>query len=82
MNGKTMVQNMSFNNYGLVINGKILGTEVTLREVFKRVTPQISGYYIYESEVRNINSFTGSFILCGPVSSRHQHDIFRLVSRV
>ena len=52
MNGKTMVQNMSFNNYGLVINGKILGTEVTLREVFKRVTPQISGYYIYESEVR------------------------------
>lgn len=50
MNGKTMVQNMSFNNYGLVINGKILGTEVTLTEVFKRVTPQISGYYIYESE--------------------------------
>ena len=46
-----MVQNMSFNNYGLVINGKILGTEVTLIEVFKRVTPQISGYYIYESEV-------------------------------
>ena len=56
MNGKTMVQNMSFNNYGLVINGKILGTEVTLREVFKRVTPQISGYYIYESEVRKMNS--------------------------
>ena len=51
MNGKTLVYNNSFNNYGMVVNGKILGTDLTMSEVFKRVTPQISGYYIFESEV-------------------------------
>lgn len=50
MNGKTVVHNMTFNNYGMVINGKILGTDLTFSEVYKRVTPQISGYYIFESE--------------------------------
>lgn len=51
MNGKTLVYTNSFNNYGMVVNGKILGTDLTMSEVFKRVTPQISGYYIFESEV-------------------------------
>ena len=51
INGKTLVYNNSFNNYGMVVNGKILGTDLTISEVFKRVTPQISGYYIFESEV-------------------------------
>ena len=51
MNGKTLVYNNSFNNYGMVVNGKILGTDLTISEVFRRVTPQISGYYIFESEV-------------------------------
>lgn len=51
INGKTLVYNNSFNNYGMVVNGKILGTDLTISEVFRRVTPQISGYYIFESEV-------------------------------
>ena len=51
MNGKTVVHNMTFNNYGMVVNGKILGTDLIFSEVFKRVTPEISGYYIFESEV-------------------------------
>ena len=54
MNGKTVVSDMTYNNYGLVVHGKILGTDVTFSELFKRVTPQISGYYIYESEVDKI----------------------------
>ena len=51
MNGKTVVHNMTFNNYGMVVNGKILGTDLIFSEVYKRVTPEISGYYIFESEV-------------------------------
>ena len=51
MNGKTVAHNMTFNNYGMTVNGKIMGTDLTFSEVFKRVTPQISGYYIFESQV-------------------------------
>jgi len=50
MNGKTVVSSMAYNNYGFVVNGKIQGTNLTFTEVFKRVTPKISGYYIFESQ--------------------------------
>ena len=56
MNGKTVVSSMAYNNYGFVVNGKIQGTNLTFTEVFKRVTPKISGYYIFESQVIMIST--------------------------
>ena len=61
MMGKTMVSEQIYTNRGMTTVVSVEGTGVTFTEVFKRVTPKISGYYTFESEVRygdrNSNNF-------------------------
>ena len=51
MMGKTMVSEQIYTNRGMTTVVSVEGTGVTFTEVFKRVTPKISGYYTFESEV-------------------------------
>ena len=47
-----MVSEQKWNNYGLMSTTTVEGTNIRFSEVFKRITPNISGYYVFESEVR------------------------------
>ena len=51
MLGKTLNSELVFHNYGVSITNKIEGSNVTFTELFKRITPKISGYFMFESEV-------------------------------
>ena len=51
MLGKVLTSELVFHNYGVSICNKIEGTNVCFTELFKRITPRISGYFIFESEV-------------------------------
>ena len=51
MLGKVLTSELVFHNYGVSICNKIEGTNVCFTELFKRITPKISGYFIFESEV-------------------------------
>ena len=51
MLGKTLISEMAFHNYGVSICNKIDGTNISFTELFKRITPKINGYFIFESEV-------------------------------
>ena len=55
MLGKTLISEMVFHNYGVSICNKIDGTNVSFTELFKRITPKINGYFIFESEVAGHN---------------------------
>jgi len=50
MLGKVLTSELVFHNYGVSICNKIEGTNVCFTELFKRITPKISGYFIFESE--------------------------------
>ena len=51
MLGKTLTSEMVFHNYGVSISNKIEGTNISFTELFKRITPKINGYFMFESEV-------------------------------
>ena len=51
MGDKTMVSDSTVNNYGMTIRGTIEGTALSFREEFKRVSPKVTGFYVFESEV-------------------------------
>jgi len=50
MNGKVMVSEQKFNNYGMISNTTVEGTNISFREIFKKVTPNMTGYFTFESE--------------------------------
>jgi len=50
MNGKVLNTEQVYNNYGMTVTGTIEGTNITFKEYYKRITPRISGYYVFESE--------------------------------
>jgi len=50
MLGKTLISEMVFHNYGVSISNKIDGTNISFTELFKRITPKINGYFMFESE--------------------------------
>eukprot|EP00090_Calanus_glacialis_P019700 TRINITY_DN3020_c0_g1_i1.p1 TRINITY_DN3020_c0_g1~~TRINITY_DN3020_c0_g1_i1.p1 ORF type:complete len:442 (+),score=134.66 TRINITY_DN3020_c0_g1_i1:166-1326(+) len=50
MGDKTMVSDSTVNNYGMTICGTIEGTALSFREEFKRVSPKVTGFYVFESE--------------------------------
>jgi len=50
MNGKVLNTEQVYNNYGMSVLGSIEGTDITFKEYYKRITPRISGYYVFESE--------------------------------
>ena len=51
MNGKVLNTDQVYNNYGMTVVGSIEGTDIVFKEFYKRITPRISGYYVFESEV-------------------------------
>jgi len=50
MMGKTLISEQTFHNYGMTSVTTVEGSGVTFTEIFKRVTPKISGYFVFESE--------------------------------
>ena len=54
MNGKVLNTDQVYNNYGMTVIGSIEGTDIVFKEFYKRITPRISGYYVFESEVSDI----------------------------
>ena len=38
-------------NYGMSMRGTVEGTGLSFTEEFKRVSPQVTGFYAFESEV-------------------------------
>jgi len=50
MNGKVLNTDQVYNNYGMTVIGSIEGTDIVFKEFYKRITPRISGYYVFESE--------------------------------
>ena len=48
-----MVSDSTVNNYGMTICGTIEGTALSFREEFKRVSPKVTGFYVFESEVQS-----------------------------
>jgi len=50
MMGKTLITEQTYSNYGMDTVVTVEGTGVSFTEIFKRVTPKISGYYTFESE--------------------------------
>jgi len=48
--GKTIVSEMSVNNYGMSLRGTIEGTALSFTEQFKKVSPKVSGFYTLENE--------------------------------
>jgi len=50
MGGKVMVTESTVHNYGMSVRGTVEGTACAFKEEFKKVSPKISGYYVFESE--------------------------------
>jgi len=50
MGGKVMIAETTGNNYGVSIRGTIEGTALSFSEEFKRICPQVTGLYVFESE--------------------------------
>jgi len=50
MGGKVMNTETTGNNYGMTLRGTIEGTALSFSEEFKRVSPQVSGFYVFESQ--------------------------------
>jgi len=50
MGGKVMVTESTVHNYGMSVCGTVEGTACAFKEEFKKVSPKISGYYVFESE--------------------------------
>ena len=41
-------------NYGMSMRGTVEGTGLSFTDEFKRVSPQVTGFYAFESEVGRI----------------------------
>eukprot|EP00091_Calanus_sinicus_P010425 TRINITY_DN2424_c0_g1_i7.p1 TRINITY_DN2424_c0_g1~~TRINITY_DN2424_c0_g1_i7.p1 ORF type:complete len:238 (+),score=77.13 TRINITY_DN2424_c0_g1_i7:163-876(+) len=50
MGDKVMITENVVHNYGMSIRGTVEGTGLSLTEEFKRVSPQVTGFYAFESE--------------------------------
>jgi len=50
MGGKVMITETVSHNYGMSLRGTIEGTALSFSEEYKRVSPQVTGFYVYESE--------------------------------
>jgi len=50
MGGKVMNTETTGHNYGFSLRGTIEGTALSFSEEFKKVDPQVTGYYVFESE--------------------------------
>ena len=74
MLGKVLTSELVFHNYGVSICNKIEGTNVCFTELFKRITPKISGYFIFESEVHLKENTTNVIILNSPEWGRWGHE--------
>ena len=46
-----MITENVVHNYGMSLRGTIEGTALSFSEEYKRVSPQVTGFYVYESEV-------------------------------
>ena len=51
MGNNTMVSESVANNYGMTIRATIEGTALSFTEVFRRVSPTVTGFYVFDSEV-------------------------------
>ena len=52
MGNNTMVSESLANNYGMTIRATIEGTALSFTEVFRRVSPTVTGFYVFYSEVQ------------------------------
>jgi len=50
MGNNTMVSESVANNYGMTIRATIEGTALSFTEVFRRVSPTVTGFYVFDSE--------------------------------
>jgi len=50
MGNKTMVSESVANNYGMTVCGNIEGTALSFSQVYKRESPNVSGFYVFDSE--------------------------------
>jgi len=50
MGGKVMVTESTVHNYGISIRGTLEGTALSYREEFKKVSPKVDGFYVFESD--------------------------------
>ena len=46
-----MVSESVATSYGMTVKANIEGTALSLTEVYKRVNPPVSGYYVFDTEV-------------------------------
>ena len=51
MGGKVMNTETTGHNYGFSLRGTIEGTAISFSEEFKKIDPQVTGFYVFESEV-------------------------------
>lgn len=50
MADKVMITESVFHNYGMSLRGTVEGTALSFTEEFKKVSPQVTGFYVFESE--------------------------------
>jgi len=50
MGGKVMVTESTMHNYGMSIRGTLEGTALSFREEFKKISPKVDGFYVFESD--------------------------------
>ena len=52
-----MVSESVANNYGMTVRGNIEGTALSFTQVYKRESPNVSGFYVFDTEVRPSHDF-------------------------
>ena len=52
-----MVSESVATSYGMTVKANIDGTALSCTQVYKRVQPNVSGFYVFDSEVLIFNSF-------------------------
>ena len=57
MGNKTMVSESVATSYGMTVKANIDGTALSCTQVYKRVQPNVSGFYVFDSEVWISNFF-------------------------
>ena len=86
MGGKVMIAETTGNNYGVSIRGTIEGTALSFSEEFKRICPQVTGLYVFESEVGVIliilSELIFAFVTEKPGSYNEDHDTSAEVGRL